>query len=83
MPTIETVKTHYVKAVTTSCSIDTIKTLDNQPSQGNEGDKMSEEGFDRDGDGHYDDDHDSDGNGHGGDGHGSDCSHFMPCSLRY
>eukprot|EP00957_Ditylum_brightwellii_P027335 2066320-Ditylum_brightwellii.AAC.1 len=52
-----------------------------------EGDKMSEEGFDRDGDRHDGDEHDGDsnrhdggGNDHDSDGHGSNGSHSTPHS---
>eukprot|EP00957_Ditylum_brightwellii_P071414 5428945-Ditylum_brightwellii.AAC.1 len=34
MPTVEMVKTRHDKAATTTCSVDTFKTLDNQPPQG-------------------------------------------------
>eukprot|EP00957_Ditylum_brightwellii_P004731 359881-Ditylum_brightwellii.AAC.1 len=44
----------------------------------NEGDKTSEEGFNRDGNRHYGNKHDGDGNGHHGDGDGHDCSHLTP-----
>eukprot|EP00957_Ditylum_brightwellii_P173021 13172542-Ditylum_brightwellii.AAC.1 len=56
----------------------------------NEGDKTSEEGFDRDGNRHYSNEHDGDSNGHDGDGdrhdgdgYGGDGSHFTPRSLRH
>eukprot|EP00957_Ditylum_brightwellii_P061207 4644232-Ditylum_brightwellii.AAC.1 len=58
-----------------------------------EGDEMSDEGFDRDSNRHYGNRHDSDGNKHDSDGHyndrhyggghGSDSLHSMPCPLRH